>query len=362
MLVFEIDPDIRRAQTPPASFYTSPEIFAALKQKAFSRSWQLLTDADVIKAPGNVHPCWFLEGAIEEPLVITRDYDDQIHCLGNVCTHRGNLVCEGAGTEKNLRCRYHGRRFDLDGKFLAMPEFENVANFPSPSDNLPKIPLAQWSRFFFASLKPSAPLEEYLKPMTSRLRFLPVDQFQPDPSRNREYTVRANWALYIDNYLEGFHIPYIHASLNDAIDYGSYTTEIWPHGVLQIGFADKNADTFDIPANSPDHTKNIAAYYYWFFPNLMFNFYPWGLSINVVRPLAVDLTKVNFLTYIWKPDKLDRGAGAGLDRVEREDEAIVEATHRGLKSSLYTRGRYSPTRETGPHHFHRLAVAALHES
>ena len=350
---FVIDPDIRRAQTPPASFYTSIEVFEALKQKAFARSWQLLADADVIKAPGNVYPCSFLNGAIDEPLILTRDYNDQIHCLANVCTHRGNLVCEGAGTEKNLRCRYHGRRFDLDGKLLAMPEFENVLNFPSATDNLPKIPLTQWSRFFFASLNPLAPLEQIFQPMLQRLSFLPIHQFQPDPSRHREYTIRANWALYIDNYLEGFHIPYIHASLNDALDYGSYTTELLPHGVLQIGHAESDSDTFDPP------NQKIAAFYYWFFPNLMFNFYPWGLSINIVRPLAVDLTKVNFLTYVWKPEKLDRGAGAGLDRVEREDEAIVEATHRGLKSSLYTRGRYSPTRETGPHHFHRLAVAVL---
>jgi choline monooxygenase len=353
MLVFEIDPDIRRAQTPPASFYTSPEIFESMKQKVFARSWQLLADADVIKAPGNVYPCSFLEGSIDEPLVLSRDYNDQVHCLANVCTHRGNLVCEGAGTEKNLRCRYHGRRFELDGKFLAMPEFEDAIGFPSSADNLPRISLARWSQFLFASLQPAASLEQILQPMTSRLGFLPVDQFQPELARNREYTVRANWALYIDNYLEGFHIPYIHASLNDTLDYGSYATELLPHGVLQIGFADKSSETFEAP------NQNIAAYYYWFFPNLMFNFYPWGLSINIVRPIAVDLTKVNFLTYVWKPDKLDRGAGAGLDRVEREDEAIVEATHRGLKSSLYTRGRYSPTRETGPHHFHRLAVAAL---
>jgi choline monooxygenase len=362
MLSFAIDPDIRKAQTPPASFYTDPHIFSALKQKAFPRSWQLLADADVIKAPGNVHPCSFLDGAIDEPLLLTRDYNDQIHCLANVCTHRGNLVCEGGGTEKNLRCRYHGRRFDLDGKFVSMPEFNGATNFPSPADNLPKISLARWSRFLFASLNPSASLAEVFKPMTDRLAFLPIDQFQPDPSRNREYTIRANWALYIDNYLEGFHIPYIHASLNDQLDYDNYTTELLPHGVLQIGLADVNSEIFDLPPSSPDHGQKIAAWYYWFFPNLMFNFYPWGLSINIVRPLSVDLTKVNFLTYIWKPEKLDRGAGAGLDRVEREDEAIVEATHRGLKSSLYTRGRYSPTRETGPHHFHRLAVQSLNQA
>ncbi len=198
MLRFEIDADIRRAQTPPASFYTSPDVFEAIKT-VFRQSWQLLADVDVVKAPGNVYPCSFLDGAIDEPLVLTRDYDDEIHCLANVCTHRGNLVCEGAGTEKNLRCRYHGRRFELDGKFLAMPEFEGVMDFPSPADNLGKIALARWSRFLFASIKPAAPMEQVFQPMIQRLDFLPVDQFQPEPSRNREYTVRANWALYIDN-------------------------------------------------------------------------------------------------------------------------------------------------------------------
>ena len=178
-------------------------------------------------------------------------------------------------------------------------------------------------------------------------------------ARAREYVVRANWALYIDNYLEGFHIPYIHASLNEQLDYQNYLVELLPWGVLQLGNADASTDVFEIPRDASDHGQKIAAYYYWFFPNLMFNFYPWGLSINVIRPMAVDLTRVTFISYVWKPDRLDRGAGAGLDRVEREDEAIVEATHRGLKSSLYTRGRYSPARETGTHHFHRMAAASL---
>ena len=129
-----------------------------------------------------------------------------------------------------------------------------------------------------------------------------------------------------------------------------------------MGIADQSSDTFELPRDSPDSGKRIAAYYYWFFPNLMLNFYPWGLSVNIVRPLAVDLTRVTFISYVWKPDRLDRaGAGIGLDRVEREDEAVVEATHKGLKSGFYTRGRYSPTRETGPHHFHRLCLASLVE-
>lgn len=356
---FEIDPDIAVAQTPPAMFYTDPGVFDVMRRRALARSWQIIADADVVKAPGNVFPCTFLEGSIDDPLLLTRDLEDRVHCLANVCTHRGMTVCEGAGTERQLRCRYHGRRFELGGKFHSMPEFDGVRNFPSPADDLPLIPFGRWARLLFASMDPEVSLEEFLRPMSDRVGWMPVEQFQLDPSRGRDYVVRANWALYVDNYLEGFHIPYIHAALNDQLDYENYTVELLPWGVLQIGSAGDGADAFELPASSPDIGRRIAAYYYWFFPNLMFNFYPWGLSINIVRPLAVDLTRVSFMSYVWKPQRLDRGAGAALDRVEREDEAVVEATHRGLKSGLYTRGRYSATRETGPHHFHRLCVAAL---
>lgn len=362
MLDFEIDPDIARAHTPPACFYTDPALFQRLKDRAFARSWQLAADADVVKAPGNCFPCALLEGALDEPILFTRDHDDRLHCLANVCTHRGNLVCEGPGTETSLRCRYHGRRFELSGQFRHMPEFEGVEGFPAPADDLPRVPFAVWERFLFASRDPLAPLAQVLAPMTDRIGWMPVRQFQHDPSRDREYVVRANWALYVDNYLEGFHIPYIHASLNDQLDYDNYVVELLPHGVLQLGTADDGADAFHLPPTSPDAGRRIGAYYYWFFPNLMLNFYPWGLSINIVRPMAVDLTRVSFITYVWKPELLDRGAGSGLDRVEREDEAVVEATHRGLKSGFYTRGRYSAKREAGPHHFHRLAVETMRTS
>ena len=118
-------------------------------------------------------------------------------------------------------------------------------------------------------------------------------------------------------------------------------------------------DAIDLAKTSPDHGRRVAAYYWWLYPNTMFNVYPWGVSINVVRPLGVALTRVSFLTYVWDAARLDQGAGAGLDRVEREDEVIVEAVQRGLKSPLYSHGRYSPAREGGVHHFHRMMAATL---
>lgn len=359
MRAFTIDEDIRKAWTLPAWVYTDPEVYAIAKQKVFARSWQLVADIDVVKAPGQVYPFTLLENCLDEPLLLTRDWNDQLHCLSNVCTHRGNLVCEAAGNERFLRCRYHGRRFSLDGKFQHMPEFEQAENFPTERDDLPRVPFAVWERFIFVSLDPTCSFEEYIRPVVERVGWMPIREFVFDPARSRDYLVRANWALYCDNYLEGFHIPFVHAGLNQVLDYGSYRTELFAHGNLQVGIAKGGEACFDLPPDSPDYGQDIAAYYFWLFPNLMLNFYPWGLSINIVKPLGVDLTRVSFLSYVWDYSKIGVGAGAELDKVEREDEAVVEATQRGVRSRLYERGRYSPTREQGVHHFHLLLARAL---
>lgn len=359
MRTFEIDADIHKALTLPSWVYTDPEVYASAVERVFAPSWQLVGDTDQVKVPGQAHPFTLLEGALDEPLLMTRDGDDALHCISNVCTHRGNLVCEHDAVEPFLRCRYHGRRFGMDGRFHSMPEFEDVEGFPSAADDLHSIAFGTWGKLVFASLSPTMSLETLLEPVTTRCGHLPIDAMALDASRSRDYLVNANWALYCDNYLEGFHIPYVHPGLAGALDYGEYRTELFTGANLQLGIAEGGEDTFDLPPSSPDHGLHVAAYYFWLFPNTMLNIYPWGVSVNVVRPLAVDRTKVSFLTYVWDAQRLDRGAGSELDRVEREDEVVVESVQRGVRSRIYDRGRYSPTREQGVHHFHRLLAEAL---
>ena len=171
------------------------------------------------------------------------------------------------------------------------------------------------------------------------------EKFIFSKTKSKEYIVNANWALYCDNYLEGFHIPFVHKDLTQNLNYGEYETEIFKCSNLQIGIGNDNDDCFDLPRDSIDYGKKIAAYYFWLFPNLMFNFYPWGLSINIVIPISPEKTKVKFLSYIWKDDKLDIGAGADLDKVEKEDEEIVEQVQKGVKSRFYDRGHFSPSME-----------------
>jgi choline monooxygenase len=358
---FQVHPDIRQAHTLPARVYTDAAVYDAARERVFVPSWQFVADLERVKVPGQVHPFTLLEGLLDEPLVLTLDLDDRLHCLSNVCTHRGNIVVEQGGHERHLRCRYHGRRFGLDGRFQQMPEFEGVAGFPGESDSLPAVPFGMWGKFLFASLAPAAPLDAVLGPMQARMGWLPLEEFAFDAGRSREYLVHANWALYVENYLDALHIPFVHAELSDALAYESYVTENYRFSNLQIGVTDGSDDSFDLPPSSPDFGKRVSAYYFWLFPNTMFNFYPWGLSINVVRPLGVDRTRVSFQRYVWDDTKHGSSvsADAAVDRVEREDEAIVESVMKGVRSRLYNRGRYSPTREQGTHHFHRLLAECL---
>ncbi|MEO8148182.1 MAG: SRPBCC family protein [Bacteroidia bacterium] len=352
--MFKIHQDITQAETLPSSFYNDAQYFQLSKEKIFERTWQFIGDVDELKLAEQNFPLTLLPGFLDEPILLTRDKQDNLHCISNVCTHRGNILVEHSCNQSQIRCRYHGRKFNLEGNFISMPEFEGVQNFPSPKDNLPKVPFAQFEKFLFASVNPFMQLKDCIAEMKSRLSWMNMKDLKLNQNLSRDYLVKANWALYCENYLEGFHIPFVHNALNKMIDYGSYATELYRYASLQIGYSKDAEHVFDLPGSSSDYGKNIAAYYYWIFPNMMFNFYPWGVSVNIIKPMSPNLTKVSFITYVSDESKLGDGAGAALDKVEREDEAIVENVQRGVRSKFYNTGRYSPTRETGTHHFHRL--------
>ena len=330
---FTVDSDIRKAKTLSSEFYTDPANFELSKERIFARTWQFLGRADEVES---LKPATILPGFLGEPVLLVRT-DDSIKCLSNVCTHRGIILVNEPCKANLIRCGYHGRRFSLDGKFLSMPEFEGVEGFPSEGDNLKQLAFAERQGFMFASLDPIERFEAFVNDAAER--FADDNYESLRLTTTREYEVNAHWALYCENYLEGFHIPYVHHALNEVVDYGSYTTETFRYSSLQTGY---------------DHAGGIAARYLFIFPNLMFNFYPWGISVNIVRPVTPSKTVVEFLTYVSDESQIDKGAGADLHGVEMEDEAVVESVQRGIRSRFYSQGRYSPIREQGTHHFHRL--------
>jgi len=357
---FSVDPDISKAHTIHTDFYTSPEVYNLCKEKIFAQSWQFVGSEDLVKMNDDVYPFTLLKNFLDEPLVLTRDKAGSINLLSNVCTHRGNLVAHEVCSVPRLRCKYHGMTFSLDGKFHNMPEFKEVVNFPTAADDLTKLPLFTWNTLLFTSLSQKYEPGIFLNDMMKRVSWMPLEKFVSRPDLSKEFHVKANWALYCENYLEGFHVPFVHSGLNEQLDFEASTTELFfPYSNLQIGISKKGESCFDLPVDSPDYGKKVAAYYFWVFPNMMFNFYPWGLSVNVVTPVGVSECTVSFYSYVWDETKMDKGAGSGLDKVELEDEELVERVQLGIRSRFYNQGRYSVTKEKGTHHFHCILAGFM---
>ena len=354
---FAVDPEIARAETPPAPFYSDPRWFTRITERVLARSWHALGLSAGLEAPGASRPITLLPGALDEELVLVRGEDGVLRLLSNVCTHRGMLVVEAECQVTGLRCRYHGRRFGLDGCFQSMPKFDQVEGFPTERDHLTSLPVAERHGMIFGALDPELSFEEWYAPVEERLTGIFPDAWTPAGERHGDYTFDANWMLYLDNYLEGFHIPFIHPGLTAAIPMSEYETHLLPQGTLQVAPAHLDDETALSPGEGHvDGGRRIAAWYYWLFPATLINVYPWGISLNVIEPLGPTRTHVAFRSIVADPSQLGGGASDDLHQVELEDEAAVIATQRGLRGRLYTRGRYSPEEEFGVHHFHRLLL------
>jgi len=347
--------DIRSASTPKGSHYLDPERYSRQADAVFAGAWHLLP---IMEQGIRVQPFSLLPGMLQEPLLLTRDDEDHVHCLANVCTHRGMVLCDENSSSKKILCPYHGRRFSLQGEMENAPGFEQALNFPRAEDDLARLPIQQWGPMSFVSISPHRSFEAWVAPLQERLAFLPLEDFRLDVDAIQVFEMDAQWELYVENYLEGFHLPWVHKGLTAAIDATTYRLETFAGGSLQIATA-KKGPVFELPSDHVDAGERIAAWYFHLFPNFMVNAYPWGLSVNVVEPLGLERTRVSFLPYVWRDELRDQGAGAELRRIELEDEFVVQGVHRGIKSRLYPGGRYSPQHEKALFAFHAEMKACL---
>ena len=304
-----IEPDVRRARTPPKSLYLDDAMWTRVREQVYARAWHWLGPLPALDAPGSLQPVDLLPGLLDEPLLLTRDAAGALHALSNVCTHRAKVLVEAPCRADHIRCGYHSRRFELDGRLRHMPGFEGACDFPSSADDLPRVAIEQVAGHAFVSLDPHAAFSAWAGPAFARIGWLAMQDWAYDPSRERTWSFDAHWALYVENYLEGLHIPFVHPGLNAALDMNAYRYELAPHGVLQLALARPGEPALEPPAGHRDHGLRVAAYYGWLFPNLMLNVYPWGLSVNVVEPVSMTHTRVHFRSYVADRARLGEGAG-----------------------------------------------------
>lgn len=352
----QIEPNIARAWTLPAALYTDAGVFAAEKEKIFWRSWQVAGHGSQVANPGD----YFTTELIGEPLVIVRGLDGKLRGFYNVCRHRAGPPAEGCGSRKLLRCGYHGWTYGLDGALISATEIEGVEEFRPEDFALKPVRTEEWFNLIFVNLDPAAPpLLESLGELPRQAGKFPFAQMKL--FERRTYDMKCNWKTYVDNYLEGYHLPSVHPGLNRELDFNAYVVE--PHARGHEGYVRqfspiRGAQPGDAtPRRYQETSAGLTTDYFWIFPNWMLNCYPDNVSLNIVLPLEPERSLAIFEWYLPESDHKAPAAKASVefsDQIQIEDVAICEAVQKNLRSRSYSRGRYSAKQEKGVHAFHRM--------
>jgi choline monooxygenase len=349
---FQVEADIARAWTLPGPLYTDAGVFAVEKEKLFARTWQVVGHASQVRKPGD----FFTTELIGEPLVFARSLDGILRGFYNVCRHRAGPPAEGCGSRKLFRCGYHGWTYGLDGALLGATEIEGVEGFCPEDFALKPVRTEEWFNLVFVNLDPDArPLRESLGELpkqAAKFQFAEMKLFE-----RRIYDMKCNWKTYVDNYLEGYHLPSVHPGLNRELDYNAYMVEPYHRHVRQFSPI-RGAQPGDAtPRRYQESREDLTTDYFWIFPNWMLNCYPDNVSLNIVLPVEPERSMAIFEWYLPEKDHASPAAKASVefsDQIQIEDVGICETVQKNLRSRSYSRGRFSAKQEKGVHAFHRM--------
>jgi choline monooxygenase len=246
----------------------------------------------------------------------------------------------------------------LDGRLLACPEFEGVEDWDKSQIALPAYRVEEWGPFVFVNLDPQAPpLLEVLGRIPEEVAQLGCDISRLHRSLRRDYEIACNWKVYVDNYLEGYHLPAAHPGLFRELDYAKYRVDTFRYYSSQFAPIRPRKEATNDKRQYEYSESGPSALYYWIFPNFMLNVYPDNLSTNLILPMGHERTLTIFEWFTYDGSDIRPDTVAFSDEIQQEDIKICESVQKGLASPTYSQGRFSVKRENGVHHFHLL----LHE-
>jgi len=381
MKEFYVDPNIDRAVSLPASAFVDSEFLELELGTIFARSWLLApsendsldglaTSTDPIEKTGSRVPF----NLLGKPFFLQRGQHGRLNCFPNVCTHAWHPLVESPSVGGAIICPQHGRQFDNEGRFVAQAGFEKMDGFPRESDHLRNVHVDEWGQWVFVSTgEPLAPFQEIIETVQQSVLGLKLASLRRRRFDEEIREVEGNWKQHAWNYMDNFHIKFVHkgpGGLANAIDLASYRTELYKFSALQWAYArnEENgfdpqllADRFRDPKNP---TRKVFALWWFIFPNITLNFYPWGLSVNVYMPIPGKPDKTLFLwfQYALDEEKFQHRNSTWLsEQVDAEDIEAIGLVSTGAKSGFAPRGRFAPNEETGPHWFHRLVYETVFE-
>jgi len=319
--------------------YLGEAALIADRAQILRRSWQFVGHESQMAHAGD-YLADVIGGA---PVVVVRRETGELAAFHNVCRHRaGALVPDGQGhCEGAFTCRYHGWKYALDGRLRNAVDFGQAPGFDPRDFGLFPVRVETWRGLVFVNLDqgaeplaaPTGPLQRYATPDVPLVE-------------RRSHLIGCNWKTYVENYLEGYHLPMVHPEFDQDIVVAEYKVEIEGEVIFHS-------------APARDGSVN-AGFWAWLWPNLAINTYRHGFMVERMTAVAHDQTRLDYF-YFFDPARTDELADMFVvsDRVTGQDKQVCEEVHRNLAAGVYQGGVLSPKHEQSIAWFQDRVVEAV---
>ncbi len=342
----------------PPCVYRDADVWEAECRSVLARNWVFVGFAHELRDPGDAVPVQ----VAGQPLLLLRNHTGEIAAFHNVCRHRClTLVDEPKNVGKLIRCPYHAWAYDLDGNLRASPHFggtdkHGTDEFDATTRGLMGVRAHVWHDWIFVNLSGDAPeFEDYAAPLIARLEDLDFEKVEPIGTLDFD-VIETNWKLIMENFIEPYHVQFVHASTTDQPLKDHYT------------IVDGNCLGSAVDLSEESGTSGslgVSSRYLTLYPNFILGrYFPDQLGVYLNIPLGPGRMAQKRVIYTTEGQSLTATEVEALKSlwwdVHKEDHEMVERMYRGRASNAATDGGVlSPVWEDSVRAFQELIVRDL---
>ncbi len=347
-------------------FFTSETLFTEERRAIFAGGWMCVGTVDDAAAPSSIYP---LQAAGED-LLLVRDREGTLRAFFNHCSHRGAILAEQPRRNcATIVCPYHSWTYTLSGELRRMPHVGGPGvhegeGLDASKLGLREIPLRDWAGLVFVNMSGTAQdFDEFIAPMKARLGDYDLSLLHL--SGEAGTVVNANWKVVVENFVESYHLPWVHPSMNRynpmEDHYQILGGDLYiGQGLLGLEFEDAAANLLPrFPNLKPEQMTTGESHF--IFSNLLFGVMIEMAYAVILLPEAVGRTRERVVVMVNGEEaatapQFKEARDILLERivsVNAEDIGITESVHRGRSSPAFVGGQFSPVHERTTHQFQR---------
>ncbi len=356
----------------PNAAYQSREWLELENRRIFARNWVFAAADGELAEAGAIKPME-IGGA---PIFLVRSEDGDVRAFHNVCRHRGTQLIDAPCRKTAIICPYHAWGFRLDGTIRSRPHFtgaDSIEKFPQDGDsalNLYPVRTATWNGCHFVDLSGQAPdLLDWLRPMLDRTQAFDFSLIRWIGKTS--YTIRSNWKLVLENYMEGYHVFSAHPRLiahapMDVRWSGEWMEHVFYNDYVAPKLTEGRGDGLPhYPGLSDEDIRRGM----WFaaFPNFAAEVYADQFVVLATYPVAPDETLEELHFFVVGDDAATSPDHAqGREELMKmwhdlnlEDVGLLERLQRGRRSPAFEGSNMSPAWEGPAHELSQQVVRAI---